>query len=70
MIVCFCAESNSSDLRGSVNGRKVELKAKITDLSVVCGAVHVGQLVIPSLSSLASRLRFASSVTCTAAAGG
>jgi hypothetical protein len=30
----LCAESDQSDFRGLVIGRKVELKAKITDLTV------------------------------------
>jgi hypothetical protein len=38
----LCVESNPSDPRESVIGRKVELKAKITDLTVIiCGVVHV-----------------------------
>jgi hypothetical protein len=37
----LCAESNPSDPRESVIGRKVELKAKITDLTVVICGVHV-----------------------------
>jgi hypothetical protein len=50
-----CAETNPSDLRGSVIGRNVGLKAKITDLTVVHVKVNLSALVFhPSLPASAS----------------